>query len=234
MRAAVRVVLAGAVVCLAASPGLGADNKSAAKDHYDKATTEYALAHYLEAAKEFEQAFALKPDPALLYNVAQAYRLAGEKAHALEIYRNCQRMYARRCGPPGDADRRIKELEAAIAAERPAPGPVPLPAPASRPAPTTVATPPPARVAAAPPPVSPAPLPPAPSPRAEPATSTLVRQSPSPGDTESPPVYKRWWFWTGVGAVVAGAVITAVLLSGRKVEDCGGGVDACANLGGNL
>jgi hypothetical protein len=32
-------------------------------------------------------------------------------------------------------------------------------------------------------------------------------------------VYARWWFWTGVGAVVVGGVVTAVLLgrnSGQK------------------
>ena len=28
------------------------------------------------------------------------------------------------------------------------------------------------------------------------------------------PVYKTWWFWTGVGVVVAGGVVAAVLLSG--------------------
>jgi hypothetical protein len=26
-------------------------------------------------------------------------------------------------------------------------------------------------------------------------------------------VYKRWWFWTGLGAVVAAGVVTAVVLS---------------------
>ncbi len=26
------------------------------------------------------------------------------------------------------------------------------------------------------------------------------------------PLYKRWWFWTGIGAVVAGSVVTTVLL----------------------
>jgi hypothetical protein len=30
---------------------------------------------------------------------------------------------------------------------------------------------------------------------------------------ETPPIYKRWWFWTGVGVVVIGAVATTVALT---------------------
>lgn len=30
----------------------------------------------------------------------------------------------------------------------------------------------------------------------------------------SPPLYTRWWLWAGIGAVVAGGVVAAILLSG--------------------
>jgi len=41
-----------------------------------------------------------------------------------------------------------------------------------------------------------------------------ISQSATPSEPlESPPVYKRWWFWTGIGAVLAGGVVTGVLLS---------------------
>jgi hypothetical protein len=33
-----------------------------------------------------------------------------------------------------------------------------------------------------------------------------------PADQETPLTHK-WWFWTGIGAVVAGGVVTAVLLT---------------------
>jgi hypothetical protein len=53
---------------------------------------------------------------------------------------------------------------------------------------------------------------------AAPATESLgiaqIGQAPEP--QESPPAYKRWWFWTGIGAVVAGGVVTAVLLSSKS------------------
>lgn len=48
----------------------------------------YALGEYSEAADEYEQAFRLKQDPALLYNAAQAYRLAGNHEKAIILYRN--------------------------------------------------------------------------------------------------------------------------------------------------
>lgn len=36
----------------------------------------------------------------------------------------------------------------------------------------------------------------------------------------SPPVYTRWWFWTIIGSVVAGGVVTAVILT--RPQDSGG------------
>ena len=52
------------------------------------------------------------------------------------------------------------------------------------------------------------------APANEPRGITQVEQVPQP--QESPPAYKRWWFWTGIGAVVAGGVVTAVLLSSKS------------------
>ena len=41
----------------------------------------------------------------------------------------------------------------------------------------------------------------------------ISQPSSTPDPEESPPVYKRWWFWTGLGAMVVGGVVTGVLLS---------------------
>jgi hypothetical protein len=66
----------------------------------------------------------------------------------------------------------------------------------------------------------------APSAAAGPSSDTLRLTQASPGaeaETRSP-VYKTWWFWSGIGAVVTGAVVTAVLLSssssGPKSPPC--------------
>jgi hypothetical protein len=42
--------------------------------------------------------------------------------------------------------------------------------------------------------------------------ATIVATTP-PASGEAHPVYTRWWFWTIVGVVAAGAVITAVAVS---------------------
>jgi hypothetical protein len=56
-----------------------------------------------------------------------------------------------------------------------------------------------------------------------------ITQSPLPPEPEpSPPAYKRWWFWTGVGVVVAGGVVTAILLTRHSASSSGcSGVGAC-------
>ena len=46
---------------------------------YDEATAAFGLGRYAEAAEKYEAAFSLRPDPALLYNAAQSYRLGGQQ-----------------------------------------------------------------------------------------------------------------------------------------------------------
>jgi hypothetical protein len=91
-------------------------------------------------------------------------------------------------------------------------------APASPPA-TGEAAPP--SGAPAPPPAAFAP-PPTASP-APPAPAAVVLASPPPEATA--PVYKRWWFWTALGAVVAGAVVTGILLSRPAPQPYQGSLD---------
>jgi tetratricopeptide (TPR) repeat protein len=182
------------------------DDRAEARAHYDKATTAYALGRYAEAASEFEQAFALKADPALLYNAAQAYRLAGRRDRALELYRNYLRVFGRRAEHASDVEWHIAELEK-LGTTSPPPSVerASLTTPTGTLAPSLVTPPPPSASL-----VSPAAPPPAERPR---------------------PIYERWWFWAGAGAIVVGAVVVGVVLANRKATDCGPGVDFCANTG---
>jgi len=41
------------------------------------------------------------------------------------------------------------------------------------------------------------------------------------------PIYKTWWLWTGVGAVVVAGVVTAVLLSRGSNDLCAGSGNRC-------
>jgi hypothetical protein len=58
----------------------------------------------------------------------------------------------------------------------------------------------------------------------------ISQSAPPPEPQQSPPIYKRWWFWTGIGAVVVGGVVTAVLLRPKSAatrSTCDLGI-ACA------
>ena len=88
-----------------------------AKSLFTRGRTQYALGHFKEAAELFERAFELKQDPAILYNAAQAHRLAGDKKPALVLYQNYLRLFGEMENHE-EVERRIVELKAAIEAEQ--------------------------------------------------------------------------------------------------------------------
>jgi hypothetical protein len=116
-----RVRLVFLTVVFATGPLLAnralAGNEEEARAYLDKATAAYALNKYAVAAENFEKAFELKPDPALLYNAAQAWRLAGNKERALALYESYLRVY-----PANDkrstVEARIKDLKASDRARK--------------------------------------------------------------------------------------------------------------------
>jgi tetratricopeptide (TPR) repeat protein len=175
-----------------------------AKAHYQKATAHFAVGEYHDAALEYEEAFKLKQDPAILFNAAQSFRLAGDSQKALLLYNNIIKLYPSTQYAKDSKDR-IEKLAQATTAPPSAPAPPPPPA---APLPITPIAPP-APVATAPlPAIAPAP--------ATPGAAAVVVSSPAPGAMgagESHPIYTRWWFWTGVAVVVAAGVLTAVALS---------------------
>jgi tetratricopeptide (TPR) repeat protein len=58
-----------------------------AQVHLDAALKAYEAKDWDAAIREFEQAYALDPKPALLYATAQAYRFANRCGKAIELYR---------------------------------------------------------------------------------------------------------------------------------------------------
>jgi tetratricopeptide (TPR) repeat protein len=81
-----RILVAGVIVLSALAAR--ADDLQSAREHYDKGTTFYDLQRFADAAHEYEQAFELKHDPALLFNIGQAYRFAGDSAKAIGAFRS--------------------------------------------------------------------------------------------------------------------------------------------------
>src|SRR5262249_20893086 len=76
------------LVLLIAAPALAqTEDVAAAREHYRRGNQAYDLGKYVEAAHEYEQAYDAKDAPALLFNVAQAYRLGDDYKNALRAYR---------------------------------------------------------------------------------------------------------------------------------------------------
>jgi|GEM_PF-2240585 len=64
-----------------------ADERSVAREHYQKGTKEFDLGLYEDAITDLMAAYKAVADPAFLYNIAQAHRLAGHSVEALRFYR---------------------------------------------------------------------------------------------------------------------------------------------------
>ena len=209
---------------------------------YEKGQTEFALGNFLDAAHQFEAAYRAAPQrQLLLYNIGQAYRAQYDLDHdpanlrrARAVYRSfadlthdeTARADARRQEQAVDAELRNAEQQAASARALKTPATFETtPPPVSQPTPPPVARTPPA-VDKTPPPVDRTPslvevhtpeLPP-------PAEPILAR----PPVEERTPVYRRWWLWTAVGVVLAGAAIATVVALGAP-----GGAAQPSSVGGN-
>jgi hypothetical protein len=139
-------------------------------------------------------------DPTYIYNQGRCFEQNGKNDRALLRFKE----YERKAKGLSDADlaalrKKIDELQAA--------SPTPEPGP-----PATSTT-----------PIPPSGIPAQPGTATSPATDEhgsdplgITRAGPPPDLEASPPVYKRWWFWTGVGVLVAGGVVTGVLLSQKS------------------
>jgi iron complex outermembrane receptor protein len=104
-----------AVALISASSFSYADegNLAAARQHYANGKRAYDLGHFDEAAREYELAYRAKDDPALLYNLGQAHRLAGNLQQAVLSYK----AYLRNVPDApnrAEVEARIRELQTAI------------------------------------------------------------------------------------------------------------------------
>jgi hypothetical protein len=271
-----------AVVTLSSLTARAEVDVKRAKEHFAKAEQLYRVERFQDAYTEYQEAFLAKPDPNILFNMAQCQRLMGNRADAIRLYR---RFLAERPNPPNLAavQKHLRVLEGVeppptMTATTPPPMSVPLPglaAPAPRapiiddrpmvpvglspapmrkgmgPASTQAGTapspspaPPPATFLAsnlpptgaggqtpavskltAPPPVAAPPLPPQSLAMSHQPGTDVVRTDLGPGsrnNEDDQPVYKKWWFWTAVGAVLVGAVVVGVVASHKSDPSCDG------------
>jgi tetratricopeptide (TPR) repeat protein len=199
-----------AFVLLAASATTRAaplDDEKQARALYDRAEKSFDLGKFGDALADYQSAYEAKPLPGFLFNIAQCYRNMGKFERARFFFRRYLALE-----PHAPNRRRVEELIAEMSKQ--------LEAQAASPAPAVEPKP-----VEAPPLVTPlapgaAPPPPPTAVRAElaPAIPTgavpvVTATAPPPAQRGPQPLWRRWWFWTGVGAVVAGGIAATFFLT---------------------
>src|SRR6266496_3989928 len=157
---ALAAVVAGVALMAAARPAraqMTQVQKDEVKLHYQRATRAYDLQKYTEAIDEYQKAYEISGDPPMLYNIAQAYRLADQPGQAAQYYRRfLQRMPNARNRE--DVERKIADQEK-LADQRKKLEPVAPPPTAPTKPPPIVEVKPPVEVPVTPPPPPPPPPP---------------------------------------------------------------------------
>jgi tetratricopeptide (TPR) repeat protein len=100
-----------------ATPQSPGDSTAAARARAHQGQAFYDLKRFQEAYQEYEQAYLIEQDPALLYNMGQCQRKLGNNDEALHFYRTYLRRVPK--GPSAvEAEKRVRELEDATARTR--------------------------------------------------------------------------------------------------------------------
>jgi tetratricopeptide (TPR) repeat protein len=226
-----RLLVAGTVLCiigvLAPTGARAASAEKEARALFQRAEMSFNLGKFPEALADYQAAYEAKPLPGFLFNIAQCYRKLGQDVEALDYYRNYVRRFPTSPNR-AEVDRRIQEIEREQEAKphptNPPPNNDQKPDARSGGTITPISPPPPngnstgGQTNLAPPPPPPD------------SSTTLVATAPSPAE-ESPAIYKRWWFWAGVGVVVAaGAAVGIAVATRGQVGDCRG-ITPCRTVG---
>lgn len=180
----------------ASPPATDADPQTAddavARGLFQAGKAAYEAGKYEDALTFFEQAHARSGRPQLLFNIGQAAERLRRDEKALEVFR-AYLTQVPDAPNRADVEARIKQLEQWVTSKEPAP-------------------------------VAPIVTAPTPAETAEQAPATTSPEDPAftEGDRaqQSEPVTSKWWFWTGIGAVVVGgtAAALAVALGGDETE----------------
>jgi tetratricopeptide (TPR) repeat protein len=168
---------------LAAGPVRAEENGAIAKRHFEEATKAFRLGEFPRAVEEYRAAYNAKPEPSILYNIAQAYRLAGNLQQAVFFYRSYLHTLPN-AENRAEVTERIAAIDEQLKAEK------------------AVTTKPPNTLAPVPP-IETQPIPP-PGANEKPASAppaAVVEEAPRR------PLVKRWWLWTTVGVAAAGIAL---------------------------
>jgi tetratricopeptide (TPR) repeat protein len=181
-----KAVLVGwALVVVAGITSLPHGWARAEEDREVKARECFALGKYQEALELYGKLYGEVPHPTYLRNIGRCYQKLGNADRAIDSFREYLRQAKDSPEQRAEVEGFIREMENLK----------------KRSANVSASTP------AERPPLGRAALP---APAADDARVALAAPATRP---ESPRLYQRWWFWTVVGAAVAGGVTTAFLAS---------------------
>jgi hypothetical protein len=168
---------------------LAQDDVATARQHFEAGTRAFNVGEFDNAAKEYREAYKLKPDPSILYNVAQSYRLAKNTEQALFFYRSYLRN-STDVSHRQEVEGRIRTLEEQVKQQQAPPNDIVKTSPASESKPAMTE----------------------PKPATESPRVDLVVSAP----TRKQPAYKKWWVWTVTGVAVVGVGVGVGLGLGLK------------------
>ncbi len=154
------------------------------QQHYQQAEQAYQAGRYEDALRELQAAYAVRPWPQLLFNMGKACQKLGRAQQALDYF---DRYLRADLTITAEARAKVEAIQAELRAQLPPPEPPRAEPPSQEP-----------------------PMPAAPVAQSVPlaeqgAVSVKAKAEPRP-------IYKRWWFWTTIGAVAAGAVVAGVVV----------------------
>jgi tetratricopeptide (TPR) repeat protein len=206
-----------------AAPAQSGNDEREARRLFQKAELSFNLGKFEEALADYQAAYQAKPLNGFLFNIAQCYRNLGNWERARFFYRRYLTLEPRSPNRHrvedlvAEMSDKIEKQQAQAAPAPTPPPPTPAPAPATTEPPAAPVAPAPVEPVAGPGAAAPEPKLDAPAPASSDAT-TLVS---TPAEPEATPVYKRWWFWGGVGAVVVGGAVAAILLTRPETKTPG-------------
>jgi hypothetical protein len=194
-------VLVFVFACLVAVPianAKGGDNSVELK-----AREAFAAGRYDEALDLFAKLYAQTLHPVYLRNIGRCHQKLRQPDKAIDKFHEYLAKEKKiSADERKEIEGYIKEMETLRDEQAKQATPPPTPPPA-----VTPVTP--------PPPANPYPYGYPPPPPTTSSSATLVGQPAPPADE---PIYKKWWFWTGIGVVVAGTIVAVLLLSGGKTR----------------
>jgi tetratricopeptide (TPR) repeat protein len=168
------------------------DNK--ARAHFAQATKAYNLGKFEEALKLYIEAYDAKPHPSFLFNIAQCYRQLGDYETAATYYRRYRNEGRLSASDARVVEQLIAEVEAKQVkrAQKPRRNSETARRPDLQTTPTAALE--------------------AGTKADEQQRTSLISPKANPPAPASDSIFKKWWFWAGVGGgLVAGAAIYAAV-----------------------